>query len=58
MLMKKNTIYKFEGKSYIKHIASERIKTAVDAGNFEATSDFTRLPEVDAIIICVPTPLE
>lgn len=46
-----------QGKSYIKHIPSEHVKTAVDSGNFSATVDFTRLPEVDAIIICVPTPL-
>ena len=45
------------GKSYIKHIVSSRIKDAVDAGYLSATSDFARLPEVDAIIICVPTPL-
>lgn len=45
-----------EGRSYIKHIAGERVKSAVDAG-MEATTDFSRLPEVDAVIICVPTPL-
>ena len=46
-----------EGKSYIKHIAGERIKGVVESNTFEATSDFTRLPEVDAILIAVPTPL-
>ena len=47
-----------KGKSYIKHIPSERIKKfLVDKKNFTVTSDFSRLPEVDAIIICVPTPL-
>ncbi len=45
------------GKSYIKHINSGRIKKAVDSKRFFATSDFSRLPEADAIIICVPTPL-
>ncbi|NUN07815.1 MAG: nucleotide sugar dehydrogenase [Ignavibacteriaceae bacterium] len=45
------------GKSYIKHIASDRIAGAVKSGLFEATSDFARLPEVDAVIIAVPTPL-
>jgi len=45
------------GKSYIKHIASERIAEAVYSGLFEATSNFERIPEVDAIIIAVPTPL-
>ena len=46
-----------QGKSYIKHISEKKIKQAVDSGKFEAVSDFSRLPEVDAIIICVPTPL-
>ncbi|MBE2281799.1 MAG: nucleotide sugar dehydrogenase [Ignavibacteriaceae bacterium] len=45
------------GKSYIKHISSERIAEAVNTGLFEATADFSRLPEVDAVIIAVPTPL-
>ncbi len=45
------------GKSYIKHIASERIAGAVNSGLCEATNDFSRLPEVDAVIIAVPTPL-
>ncbi len=45
------------GTSYIKHIASERIKQVVDAGMFEATSDFSRTAEADALLICVPTPL-
>lgn len=47
-----------EGKSYIKHINGNRIKKAVDSGRFDATTDFSRLPEADAIIICVPTPLD
>ena len=46
-----------DGKSYIKHISEVKIKNAVDSGKFVAVSDFERLPEVDAIIICVPTPL-
>ncbi|MCK6615674.1 MAG: nucleotide sugar dehydrogenase [Ignavibacteriaceae bacterium] len=45
------------GKSYIKHIESERIDNAVESKLFEATSDFSRLQEVDAVIIAVPTPL-
>jgi len=47
-----------EGKSYIKHIASERIHEVVSSGKFSATTDFGQLPQVDAIIICVPTPLD
>lgn len=46
------------GESYIKHINSGRIKKAVDSKKFEATSDFSRLTSCDAIIICVPTPLD
>ncbi|MGE5436565.1 MAG: nucleotide sugar dehydrogenase, partial [Syntrophothermus sp.] len=44
------------GKSYIKHISSKRIKNSLNC--FSATSDFSRLTEVDAIIIAVPTPLD
>jgi UDP-N-acetyl-D-glucosamine dehydrogenase len=44
-------------RSYIKHISSESIQTARDAGRFEASTDFSRIREVEAVIICVPTPL-
>lgn len=44
------------GRSPIRHIAGAEIADAVARG-FEATDDFARIPEVDAIIICVPTPL-
>jgi UDP-N-acetyl-D-glucosamine dehydrogenase len=46
------------GKSYIKHIEEEKIKKAVASGYFSATTDFSRLKEPDAILICVPTPLD
>ena len=46
-----------QGRSYIKHIPSEAVAEAVKAGTFSATSDFSGIREVDAIIICVPTPL-
>ena len=46
------------GESYIKHVPSEGIRKVKDTGMFEATTDFSRLREVDAIIICVPTPLD
>lgn len=45
------------GKSYIKHIPSERIKKAKDSGFFSSTTDYSRLKECDAILIAVPTPL-
>ncbi|HYM74920.1 MAG TPA: hypothetical protein VE377_02990 [Candidatus Dormibacteraeota bacterium] len=44
------------GESYIYRIPKEEIQDARDRG-FVATSDFARLEEMDAIIICVPTPL-
>jgi UDP-N-acetyl-D-glucosamine dehydrogenase len=47
-----------KGESYIKHIASKRIKDVLNKKYFSATSKFNRLPEADAIIICVPTPLD
>jgi UDP-N-acetyl-D-glucosamine dehydrogenase len=45
------------GESYIKHIGPERVATAVASGKYLATTDFDRLGECDAIMICVPTPL-
>jgi len=44
------------GESYIEHIPSTLIKSAVESG-FTATSDFSRAKDVDALLICVPTPL-
>ena len=46
-----------EGRSYIKHVPSESVAEHVRTNRLEATSDFARVSEVDAIIICVPTPL-
>ncbi len=47
-----------EGQSYIKHISSRKIKKAVVSGRFNATTDFSKISEADAVIICVPTPLD
>jgi UDP-N-acetyl-D-glucosamine dehydrogenase len=44
------------GRSPIKHIADAEIGTMLGDG-FEATCDFSRTAECDALIICVPTPL-
>lgn len=44
-------------QSYINHIASSDIAEAVTSGNFSASADFSRIKEVEAVIICVPTPL-
>src|SRR5438105_3550441 len=45
------------GQSYIKHIPEERIRSVNATSLFSPTSDFSRLKHVDAILICVPTPL-
>lgn len=45
------------GRSYIKHIASETIAEVVKGGKFAASANFARVKEVEAVIICVPTPL-
>src|SRR5512140_2296924 len=46
-----------QGKSYIKHIPAEMVVEATKSGSFSASTDFGRIREVEAIIICVPTPL-
>ncbi len=46
-----------QGKSYIKHIDEKRVKEVRDSNIFEATTDFTRIKEVDCVLIAVPTPL-
>jgi UDP-N-acetyl-D-glucosamine dehydrogenase len=46
------------GESYIQHIPCRSIQSPMDQGKFRATTDFSVLSEMDAIIICVPTPLD
>src|SRR5712675_1717300 len=46
-----------QGRSYIKHIPAEAIAEAVKNGTFSASTDFGRIREMNAVIICVPTPL-
>lgn len=46
------------GESYIKHIPSEHISRHVSGHQFSATTDFSRLRDMDAVLICVPTPLD
>lgn len=45
-----------EGRSYIKSVSAETVQ-AMRGRGFEATADFDRLDEPDAVLICVPTPL-
>ena len=45
------------GESYIADVADDRLSAIVAKDLLEATTDQSRLSEVDAICICVPTPL-
>ena len=45
------------GRSYIKHITDAAMQEQVSSGRLDATTDFAIAATVDAIIICVPTPL-
>lgn len=47
-----------QGRSYIRHIPSAAIAKVKKSGKFSASTDFARIPEVEAVIICVPTPLK
>ncbi|WP_026296878.1 NAD(P)-binding domain-containing protein, partial [Hirschia maritima] len=46
------------GKSGMKHIADERVQVMLDKKLFRATSSALDLSDADAILICVPTPLD
>ena len=46
-----------KGESYIGHIETARITELYANGRFSATADFSRLSSCDAVILCVPTPL-
>lgn len=46
-----------QGVSPIKHISAAQVQNVIDSKLFEATEDFTALAKMDAILICVPTPL-
>ncbi len=46
-----------QGKSYILDISDEQIRALVQSGHLSATTDFSVLKEIDAVSICVPTPL-
>ncbi len=45
------------GESYIKHFPHRRVNAMVQSGRFSATGEYSDLKNVDAILICVPTPL-
>lgn len=46
------------GKSYIHHINHGRLQTVCEKNTLTATSDFNKIAQCDAVIICVPTPLD
>ena len=46
-----------EGRSYIKHIEAAWVQAEVKASRLVVSTDFSRLKSVEAVIICVPTPL-
>jgi UDP-N-acetyl-D-glucosamine dehydrogenase len=46
-----------EGRSYLSHIPGDVIAAAMNDGHLRATTDFADLVDMDAIILCVPTPL-
>ena len=46
------------GESYIQHIAGERIREHVKRKRFSATTNFAKVRGMDAVLICVPTPLD
>lgn len=45
------------GESYIQDVPAGEVRRLVDAGRLRATTDFGELAEIDAIVVCVPTPL-
>lgn len=45
------------GRPYIKHLGEEMMRVLSQSGRCDATTDFSRLVESDAILLCVPTPL-
>ena len=54
----KNKINKINNStSYINHISSEKLKTLVNSDFLKATDNFNEVKDLDAIILCLPTPL-
>jgi UDP-N-acetyl-D-glucosamine dehydrogenase len=45
------------GRTYIQHLGADFTRAMASSGRFGATTDFSRLKEPDALIVCVPTPL-
>lgn len=47
-----------QGNNYLKHLGDAMTRTLAESERFEATTDFARLAEPDAILVCLPTPLD
>ncbi len=47
-----------KNESYIKHIGADRIQKMNETGCFQVTADFSKLKEMDCILVAVPTPLD
>lgn len=47
----------YRGESYITDISSEELAACIDTGRFKPTTDYSMLAVIDAVSICVPTPL-
>jgi UDP-N-acetyl-D-glucosamine dehydrogenase len=45
------------GESYISDITNAQLRKHIDSGRLRATTDYSVLAEIDAVSICVPTPL-
>jgi UDP-N-acetyl-D-glucosamine dehydrogenase len=45
------------GRNYLKHLGDDFVRVLAESDRFTATSDFGRLGQADALLICVPTPL-
>ncbi len=46
------------GETYLKHLGEAFFRQVAGSDRFDATCDFERLREPDAVLICVPTPLD
>ena len=46
-----------EGRSYIHHLPDQLIADLISTGRFKAVTDYAQVSDMDALLICVPTPL-
>ena len=47
-----------EGINYIGDVVDNDLKSMVESGQFQATTDYSKITELDAVAVCVPTPLD